>query len=137
MFQKAMKYLANYVAGVFNLYCIPKLVGYNFPTTEFPQMRVRNIGETKDLQMFASAHANLLKQTAITLNLETENWYREALDMPLITQEEWDTGQETLKAKENNFQSNGKGSGGANKGDSEPGSGDTSVDSGFDSTRDI
>jgi hypothetical protein len=84
MFQKAMKYIANYICGVFNLYLIPRIVGYNYDTTEFPEMRVRNIGETKDLQMWASAHANLISQGAITVDLESENWYRENLDMPYI-----------------------------------------------------
>lgn len=87
MFQKAMKYIANYICGVFNLYLIPKLVGYNFKTAEFPTMRVRNIGETKDLQMFAAAHANLASQSLITYDLETENWYREQMDMPYKLEE--------------------------------------------------
>jgi hypothetical protein len=125
MFQKAMKYIAEYIAGVFNLYLIPKLVSYNYPTFELPSMRVRNIGETKDLQNFASAHANLLKQMAITLNLDTENWYREALDMPLITQEEWDTGQEKIAIANNTV---------GNKSDVNPDTGDTSVDPGFETT---
>lgn len=84
MFQKAMKYLANYICGVFNLYLIPKLVGYNFDTSEFPKMRVRNVGETKDIQMWASAHANLITAKAISVDEDTENWYREALDMPYL-----------------------------------------------------
>lgn len=84
MFQKSVRYIADYICGVFNLYLIPKLVGYNFDTSEFPQMKVRNIGETKDLQMWASAHANLITSGAITLNEETENWYRENMDMPFL-----------------------------------------------------
>lgn len=84
MFQKSVRYVADYICGVFNLYLIPKLVGYNFQTTEFPQMKVRNIGETKDLQMWASAHANLITAGAITLDTDTENWYRENLDMAYL-----------------------------------------------------
>lgn len=84
MFQKAMKYIANYICGVFNLYLVPKLVGYNFNTSEFPKVRVRNIGETKDIQMWAAAHANLVTAKAITVDEDTENWYRENLDMPYL-----------------------------------------------------
>jgi len=84
MFQKAMKYIANYICGVFNLYLIPKLVGYNFKTSEFPQLKVRNVGETKDLQNWASAHSNLVTAGALTVDTETENWYRENLDMPAL-----------------------------------------------------
>lgn len=84
MFQKAMRYLADYIAGVFNLYLIPRLVGYNFDVDAFPELRVRNIGETKDLQAWAAAHANLISQGAVVVDdKETENWYRENLDMPL------------------------------------------------------
>jgi len=100
MFQKAMKYIANYICGVFNLYLIPKLVGYNFNTAEFPTMRVRNVGETKDIQMWASAHANLLSQGALTKTFDTENWYRENLDMPFLTSEEWQAALE--EARESN-----------------------------------
>lgn len=82
MFQKAMKYIANYICGVFNLYLVPKLVGYNFNTSEFPKMRVRNIGETKDIQMWASALSNLFSQDALTPDMETEQYLREQLDMP-------------------------------------------------------
>lgn len=97
MFQKAMKYVANYICGIFNLYLIPRIVGYNFDTTEFPQMRVRNVGETKDLQMWASAHSNLFSQEVLTKTFETEQWYRENLDMPYLTKEEWDAAQQALK----------------------------------------
>lgn len=84
MFQKSVRYIADYICGVFNLYLIPKLVGYNYSTSEFPQMKVRNIGETKDLQMWASAHANLITSGAITVDKDTEDWYRENMDMPYL-----------------------------------------------------
>ena len=122
MFQKAMKYIANYICGIFNLYLIPKLVGYNYKTSEFPQMRVRNVGETKDLQNWASAHANLIHEGAITVDSDTENWYRENMDMPLLFGDRPVTDQ--------GKSSNGKGS-------VRPGAtatGDTSVTPGFQST---
>jgi hypothetical protein len=93
MFQKAMKYIANYICGVFNLYLIPKLVGYNFNTTEFPIMRVRNLGETKDIQMWSSALANLASQLLITPDPETENWVRENMDMPYKLEEPTEEGE--------------------------------------------
>jgi hypothetical protein len=84
MFQKSVRYFADYICAVLNLYCVPKLVGYNFDTTEFPQVKVRNVGETKDLQMWASAHANLITAGALTMDDDSENWYRENLDMPFL-----------------------------------------------------
>ena len=117
MFQKAMKYIANYICGIFNLYLIPKIVGYNYDTIEFPQMRVRNVGETKDLQMWASAHANLITSGAISMNADTENWYRENLDMPFLTEEERDAIAKALaSAATSNGSANGNGDG-ASRGD--------------------
>jgi len=46
-------------------------------------MRVRNIGETKDLQQWAAAMANLAGQNLITLDVDTENWVRSKIDAPL------------------------------------------------------
>ena len=83
MFTKSQRYLANLVCDMFNLYVIPQLVAYNFETDSFPQMKVRNIGETRDLQQWASALANLAARNLITLDLETENWVRSRCDMPL------------------------------------------------------
>lgn len=83
MFQKSLKYVANMMCEVMNLYIVPKIVGYNFKTTEFPKMRVRNVGESKDLQMFASAWSNLAAQNLITMDYETEQHIRKIIDFPL------------------------------------------------------
>jgi Protein of unknown function (DUF935) len=82
MFQKSLKHIANLICETFNLYLIPKLIGYNFETYDYPKMRVRNVGETRDFQMWASAWANLLAQGAVTMDSETEQWFRRQGDMP-------------------------------------------------------
>lgn len=82
MFMKAMKYIADLICEYFNLYLVPKIVAYNFKTDKFPKLKARGIGETKDMQMWAAAHSNLVNQNAISVDLETEQWYREQLDMP-------------------------------------------------------
>jgi hypothetical protein len=83
------------------MYLIPQLVVWNFPTTNFPKLKVRNIGETRDLQMLGSALANLFAQQALTSDDPTENWIRGVFDMPSKTATPQD--QTTTKA-------NGKGS---------------------------
>lgn len=83
MFNKSLRYVANLICESINLYVIPYLVGYNFPTDRFPRLRARNIGETKDLQQWASAIANLMAQNAITPDIETEQWVRQIIDAPL------------------------------------------------------
>jgi hypothetical protein len=82
IFMKALRYVANYICDVINMYLIPELIVWNFPTKNFPQLKVRNIGETRDLQMFASAMSSMIAQGGITMDDETEDWYRRVFDMP-------------------------------------------------------
>jgi hypothetical protein len=83
MFTKSLKYVANQICDMINLYCVPYLVGYNFPVTRFPSLRVRNLGETKDLQQWAAALANLKAQGLFNYTPETEEWVRGVIDAPL------------------------------------------------------
>lgn len=83
IFMKALKYIANYIADVINMYLIPELVVWNFPTANFPRLKVRNIGETADLQKLGSALSNIMSQGGITPDRETENWFRRVFDMPV------------------------------------------------------
>jgi len=82
IFMKTLKFVANLIAQNINMYLIPELVVWNFPTTNFPRLKVRNIGETRDLQMLGAALANLLAQQGITMDDATEDWIREVFDMP-------------------------------------------------------
>jgi len=82
MFNKSLRYVANLICDTINLYCVPLLVSYNFKTDRFPKLHVKNVGETKDLQQWAAAVANLLAQRAITPDIETEQWVRSILDAP-------------------------------------------------------
>lgn len=82
MFTKSLRYVGNLICDWINYYLIPQLVAYNFDTDKFPRLQIRNIGETKDLQQWASAVANLAAQNLITLDLETEQWTRSILDAP-------------------------------------------------------
>lgn len=82
MFMKALRYIAEYICDMINMYLIPELVVWNFNTTNFPKLRVRNIGETRDLQMHSAALSNLLSQGGLTMDLATEQWIRRTYDMP-------------------------------------------------------
>lgn len=83
LFNKSLRYVANIICDAINLYCIPYLVGYNFKSDKFPKLRARNIGETKDLQQWASGLANLKAQGLINWTPETEIWVRRVVDAPL------------------------------------------------------
>jgi hypothetical protein len=85
MFLKAMRYIAEIFCEGINLYIIPNLVTYNFKTDRFPQLQVRNIGEAKDLQMWAAAMSNLKRHGLIQIDDETEQWIRKQMQMPRRT----------------------------------------------------
>lgn len=93
MFQKSLKYVAELICAYFNLYLIPKLVNYNFDTNRYPMMQVRNIGESRDLQMLASAFSHMIHEGGLSLDFNTENWYRKVFDMPLISLADWTAAQ--------------------------------------------
>lgn len=92
MFNKSLRYIANQICDAINLYCVPYLVGYNFKTDKFPKLRARNLGETKDLQQWASAVGNLMKNQVINYTPELEQWARKIIDAPL-TPGEFDPGK--------------------------------------------
>jgi|SRR5215831_2969990 len=79
---KALRHVANYICDVVNMYLIPELVVWNYPTKNFPKLKARNIGETKDLQMLGAALSNLIAQEGITMDQPTEDWIRATFDMP-------------------------------------------------------
>lgn len=85
MFLKSMRHIADSITDCVNLYLIPNLVSYNFPTDRFPQLKARGVGEVKDLQMWSSAMRNLLDKDAITIDEATEQWIRQQMDMPRLT----------------------------------------------------
>lgn len=85
MFMKSMRYVGESICDGFNNYIIPQLVAYNFNTDNFPRLKVRNIGEVKDLQMWASAMANLVGKGAIEVDEDTENFIRAQVDFPKRT----------------------------------------------------
>lgn len=85
MFLKAMRYVAESNCDGYNHYIIPQIVAFNFNTDRFPRLRVRNIGETKDLQMWAAAMSNLVGRGAIAVDEDTENFIRDQVDFPRRT----------------------------------------------------
>lgn len=83
VYTKSLRYIGNLICEIFNISLIPQLVAYNFPVSRFPQMGVRNIGETKDMQQWSSGIANLVTSNLITPDYETEQFVRMIADFPL------------------------------------------------------
>lgn len=86
IYMKSLRYIADFICSCINLYLIPKMVAYNFPTDRYPLMKVRNIGETRDLQQMAAAVANVLDKEGITPDLPFEQWLRDVFGAPRKTE---------------------------------------------------
>ena len=82
LFMKSLRFVAKYIVDQINMYLIPELVVWNYNTTNFPRLAVRNIGEARDLQMLGSALAGLVAQGVVEMDDTTEQWVRKVFDMP-------------------------------------------------------
>jgi hypothetical protein len=83
LFYKSVWYIAEAICDFFNMFLIPKLVNFNFETDVLPQMKVRNIGQARDMQQGAAALANLFHNNILTPDIETEQYIRKLFDIPL------------------------------------------------------
>lgn len=106
-FMKAMKYIANMICDYINMYPIPRMVAYNFPTNRFPKLCVRNIGETRDIQAWSSMVKNLLDSAGITPDMGTEQYLRKIADIPQKTEDR--PAPQDVQTKESTSPNNGAG----------------------------
>lgn len=83
MLMKSLRHDAERICEVINNHLIPQMVAWNFPTGRFPQMRVKSIGEVKDLQAWSSALSNLAAAKILTPTPELEKWARKTVDAPV------------------------------------------------------
>jgi hypothetical protein len=83
LFLKSSRYIAEIVCDVFNKYCIPQLVAYNWANvTEFPELKVRRIGEQGDWRTMSFALRNLVGAGVVLPDDELEKNVREEMDLP-------------------------------------------------------
>jgi hypothetical protein len=83
LFLKATRYIADTVRDVFNKYCIPQLVQWNWgEVDEYPELRVRRIGDTVDWRTISFAIRNFVGSGIIIPDDVIEKWVRDELDLP-------------------------------------------------------
>jgi hypothetical protein len=83
MFYKATRFVAENIRDIFNKHAIPELVRYNWPNvTEFPELKVRRIGDTTDWRSLSFALRNLIGAGLITSDDKIEKYLREEMDLP-------------------------------------------------------
>jgi hypothetical protein len=83
IFNKATRFVADQVRDVINKWAIPELVNYNWLTVnDYPELKVRRIGDTIDWQKISMAIRNLTGAGMLTPDDPTENWIRDEMDLP-------------------------------------------------------
>lgn len=82
LFYKSTRYIADIVRGVMNKYVIPKLVLANWPVDEFPELKVRRLGDTQEARTISFAVRNLIGAGVIQVDDRFEEWAREIIDAP-------------------------------------------------------
>jgi len=83
IFLRAARVTADLVADVFNRYCIPQMIDYNWPVPEaYPELRVRRIGDSDDLRTMSFALRNLVGAQIIKPDDKLEAWARDEWDVP-------------------------------------------------------
>ena len=82
LFNKATRYVAEFVKDTFNKHAIPQLVDFNFKVDEYPQLKYRRIGEMVDWRTMSFAMRNFIGAGVITPDDRLEHWIRDEMDLP-------------------------------------------------------
>jgi hypothetical protein len=83
LFLKSTRFIAEVVRDVFNKFAIPTLVNYNWPkVTEYPELRVRRIGDTMDWRTTSFAMRNFVGAGILRPDDPLEQWVRDEMDLP-------------------------------------------------------
>jgi hypothetical protein len=86
IFLKSTRYIADYIADIFNKHVIPQLVDMNFALgvqRGYPCLRARRIGEWEDLRTLSFFVRNLVSADVIRPDDTLESHLRREADLPL------------------------------------------------------
>lgn len=85
LFLKATRFIAEIIRDTINKYCIPQLINYNWPNVdEYPELRVRRIGDTVDWRTISFALRNFVGAGMLRPDDPLEEWIRDEMDLPVI-----------------------------------------------------
>lgn len=87
-FLKGTRFMAEVIRDCFNKYAIPELVNYNFDgVTEYPELKVRRLGDTTDWRTMSFAIRNLVGAKVIIPDEALEVAIREEMDLTQMDKE--------------------------------------------------
>jgi hypothetical protein len=82
LFYKSTRYIADLVRGVVNKYVIPYLVLPNWGIEDYPELKVRRLGDTQEARTISFALRNMVGAGIIQVDDDLEAWAREIIDAP-------------------------------------------------------
>jgi hypothetical protein len=82
LFYKSTRYVADLVRVVMNQYVIPYLVLGNWGIEDYPQLKVRKLGDTQEARTISFALRNMVGAGIIQVDDPLEEWSREIIDAP-------------------------------------------------------
>jgi hypothetical protein len=85
LFLKSCRYVASIIEEMFNVYCIPQLVKFNWANVhKFPKLVARRIGEVVDQRTFSFALRNNVGAGIVVPDDPLEDLVRDEMDLPPI-----------------------------------------------------
>lgn len=82
IFLKSTRYIAEFVADIFNTHVIPQLCDFNFARGEYPKLCARRIGEWEDLRTLSFVLRNLVGADILRPDDPMEAQLRKEMDLP-------------------------------------------------------
>jgi hypothetical protein len=82
LFYKSTRHLADIVRSVFNKYVIPQIVTPNWGIDDYPELKIRRLGDTKEARTVSFALRNAVGAGIIRVDDDLEEWFRDLMDAP-------------------------------------------------------
>ena len=82
LFYKSTRHLADLIRAVFNKYIIPQIVGPNWDIEDYPELKVRRLGDTKEARTISFALRNAIGANLVRVDDDLEDWFRDLMDAP-------------------------------------------------------
>lgn len=93
-FSHALQEAAGYVASVFNQHAIPQLLDMNYPDLPaYPKLQFDRVGHIS-VDKLLEHISKLSEKGVLTSDVEVENFVRDALNLPPISEEDFDEANE-------------------------------------------
>lgn len=82
LFYKSTRHLADLIRSVFNKFVIPQLVTMNWGIEDYPELKVRRLGDTKEARTISFALRNAVGAGIVQVDDDLEDWFRDLMDAP-------------------------------------------------------